>query len=79
MDKLVTALLVGLTLIGTQVSFASDRRDAERAYAQALLYRGHDCRKGTVEQRLDCLHREVAALKRRLDGHDSRVVPLTPH
>jgi hypothetical protein len=78
MDKLATALLVGAVLIGTQVSFASDRRDAVRAYAQARLFELRDCRSGTVEQRLDCLYREVAALKRRLDGHDSRVIPLTP-
>jgi hypothetical protein len=74
----VTSALVLLGALGLVASSAND--DAPEPYRRGLELSRPDvvvCVRGSVEQRLDCLGRQIDQLNRRLeDTAKPRVIPL---
>jgi hypothetical protein len=68
MDRAASALIAGLIILGVVATSAAQQRPRP--------WGGRDCSEGTIERRLDCLTREIAEIRRRLDGHDGRIMPL---
>lgn len=71
MSRIAWMLMGGLAALAIQATSSADERGVVE-----LFVSGHDCRKGTIERRLDCLTLQVEHIQARLDGRFGEVVPL---
>jgi hypothetical protein len=69
---IAAALIVGLAIVATRSPSSAEQEQR----LESLLFGDVDCRKGTVEQRLDCLTAEIVRIKRLMEGREGRVMPL---
>ena len=76
MHRLPIALIAGIAGLwvgmSIQPSTGADREHGLRLLAGEV----HECIKGTVEQRLDCLTYEILQLKRRVEMGEGRIMRL---